>query len=300
MDVNVTSKVKLYGSCRAVLIFLLFFVVLFVSLFFVFNGVETASLEGVVCVKTESALRDAVNKAEGSTIIALDKDIKLTKPLIISANKDITLTSNRATNFFKLVGAKDVDIIIVEANGLLRLDGIIVTHKKNAMGRGVFVNFDGTLIMFSGEISNNIVHGCGGVYNSGTFTMSGGKIFNNKLVRGYGSGASNVFGGGVYTSGNFSMFDGEISNNVVWSGSGGGVAAQGSFSMSGGVIVNNTAYDGGGVFVLGSFEMSDGTISGNTASNNGSGVYNDGIFDRLGGTIINNIAIKGGDVYNIR
>jgi len=77
-------------------------------------------------VRNEVELRAAVRNAVGSTIIPLDKDIPLTFIFIIDSDKDITLTSNSATGFYKLIGANHVSTIIVETNGVLRLDTVLL------------------------------------------------------------------------------------------------------------------------------------------------------------------------------
>jgi hypothetical protein len=97
--------------------------------------------------------------------------------------------------------------------------------------------------MLDGEISGNTaifdgVYGNGGgVYNTGSFVMSGGAISDNT--------ASSV-GGGVYNdvSGSFVMSGGEITHNTA--SMGGGVqyfsgSVKGTFTLSGGKIFNNTA-----------------------------------------------------------
>jgi hypothetical protein len=249
-------------------------------------------------VGNESELRDAVNKATRPTVISLDKDISLSEgSLIISANKDITLTSNRENGFYQLIGAFDdapyysvnSATVRVEEGGVLRLDGIIVTHTKGIEGTGVSILFGGTCILLSGKISGNTM--CT-VYYSPSIWQSG-------------------YGGGVINSGVFEMFGGEISDNIA--NKGGGVYNRGDFVMSGGVISDNGAhyvgrlesndgpFAGGGVYNDdrgGIFTMTGGTISGNTASDSGGGVYDSGTFNRSGGIISGNTSTKYDDIYS--
>jgi hypothetical protein len=102
-------------------------------------------------------------------------------------------------------------------------------------------------------VSNNTAIPGGGVfvYNSGTFTMSGGSVSNN---------TASSFGGGVF------------------------VDNSGTFTMSGGAVSNNTASEGGVFVYYGSFTMSGGSVSNNTASSFGGGVfvYNSGTFKLSG------------------
>ena len=283
-------------------------------------------------VSNELELKTAIDNAVKPIVIALDKDIKLAATLVISASKDITLTSTDGKDFFKLIGVDGdafsvenngklyVDVgntIVVESGGVLKLDGIIVTHESGQTGRGVKVNGGGTLIMYNGEISGNSANlflpavgtYCstgGGVCNDGVFELHSGKISDNC--------ARDGFGGGVTNYGNFVMSGGEITNNRA-SLQGGGVhnIGNGNFVMSGGEISNNTVSAaqssyGGGVFNSGVFTMPGGKISNNKATNGG-GVYAvtgnihadmtcDGLFSMLGGEISENTAEQGGGVQN--
>ncbi|MCL2135334.1 MAG: hypothetical protein FWH37_07275 [Candidatus Bathyarchaeota archaeon] len=312
-------------SRRSLLLIALLVVVLFSSLFvcmFV-NGYSAASLENTIRVKNETELKNAISNASDgkSTIIALDNDITLTTydegnytynyavaTLIIPANKDITLITNKDSGFYKLIGAVNMPTVIIGAGGVLRLDGIIVTHKKGFTGCGVnvmgrtYIDSDGMLYLCNGEISGNTANSVtgfgGGVVNDGIFTMSGGKI----------SGNTAELGGGVYNEGNmqywgtFIMSGGEITGNTA-DFCGGGVynTFYSKFIMSGGEITGNTADNGGGVSMdhYSEFTMSGGKISGNTAFKQGGGVYSphSSPFVMSGGTISGNAANEGGGVY---
>lgn len=152
-------------------------------------------------------------------------------------------------------------------------------------GGGVYVS-TGTFTMTGGTISNNraikeqgiagALGAGGGVYNnrSGTFTMSGGNISNN---------ISDSHGGGVYNSGTFTMSDiAAISGNTVTNETcyGGGVVNYSSFTMNGGTIGGlngddaNTAGFGGGLYHGdGEAQLNGGMIQGNIAAKSGGGVF---------------------------
>jgi hypothetical protein len=335
----VGSKFKFRNSRNTELLFTLLAVILISSLsivyVFMMNSDDTI-VDGTIHVRSEKELVNAVNNAIEPTIIALNKDIKLARSLVVSANKNITLTSNNNnTKFFKLIGTnkhepnitEDTVTIIVDTGGVLRLDGIIVTHATGADGWGIFVEFGGTVILSDGEISGNTqgLFGGGGVANFGTFEMTGGIITNNEdsgvLLTSrfvgdgeYAPGGSFVMSGGVIANntdsgvnigylGSFVMSGGVISNNT-----GSGVCAMyGSFEMCGdAVIANNTAENGGGVFVNhaltscgGSFSMSGNAVIVNNTAGNGGGVFGGGIFEMCGDAVIaNNTASRnGGGVY---
>ena len=95
-----------------------------------------------IIVSNETELESTINNAIESIVIAFDGNITLTNsPLIIPANKDVTLTSrNNENGFYNLIGANGESAIFVEANGVLRLAGIIVTHVNGEEGRGVHVD----------------------------------------------------------------------------------------------------------------------------------------------------------------
>ena len=311
---------SLYNRKALVFVSLLFMVVLVSSCFIlVFRGVSPfVSGASDIVVNNEAELKDAINNAAGPTIIALNKDITLTESLAIPANKDITLTSTSTTKLFKLIGTDryreyDVvtygypDTIIVKGDGVLRLNGIVVTHVNYTCGDGVNVDIGGTLIMHHGEITGNIdpnysIHagftsdGCGGgVRNSGTFEMYGGTISNRRHYGVHNSayGTFSMSGGEIINNAGFGVYNICTYTGVEWH--------IGLFSMSGGVIRNNT----GGVQNSGNFSMSGGEISaniaifsGNWVSGNGGGVSNSGVFSMFGGKISDNQAVNGGGVYN--
>jgi len=277
------------------LLVVLLFSSLFVGIFM--DGVNGASLTNAVYVKNEEELRTAINNVfkDNAVTIALDNDVILTETLRISGEKDVTLTSNRANGFYKLVGSESKDTIYIENGGVLRIDGIIVTHAKGASGSGITVYASNPalsitvsssyLYMYSGEISGNTddslpgIDRGGGVYVGAFcfFELYGGKISGNKATR---------YGGGVDNSGRFTMFGGEISGNTAEYGGGVSSGGLGYFKMSGGKISGNAADYGGGVCVLtvGGFNNVGGVISGNTARyvgndvciSKGDGVYVDG------------------------
>ena len=156
-------------------------------------------------------------------------------------------------------------------------DGTIEENTaKNGTGGGVYIYETGTFTMSGGEatIIRNSASNGGGVYNKGTVEMSGGNIIGNTATED---------GGGVYTQGTFRITDdmAKIEGNIS-STDGGGVYVDenSSFSMNGGSITGNTANeDGGGVYNSGSFTMSAGKITNNTVIGNGGGLYNKGTFN---------------------
>ncbi|MCL2643661.1 MAG: hypothetical protein FWD52_09205, partial [Candidatus Bathyarchaeota archaeon] len=159
---------------------------------------------------------------------------------------------------------------------VMRVDGVVVTHAPDITCSGVTVSPGGTLFLLDGEISGNKVsnHGGGGVYNGGSFTMSGGKISGNRAYR----TSISTRAGTSYVDGN-----------------GGGVCNAGVFKMSGGIISGNTAGCGDGVYNQGVFKLSGGVISNNNGRGAAWAVYNTehSTFDKTGGVVVNGIVVVG-------
>jgi flagellar basal body-associated protein FliL len=135
-----------------------------------------------------------------------------------------------------------------------------------AQGSGGGVLNSGTFKLFGGEISGNAAYGGyvlgGGVFNAyqSFFEMSGGVISGNTAKNG---------GGGVFNYGSFIMSGGEIIRNS------GGVATggYGTFNRNGGVISGNTDYDVYSGDSNGSLDGGSGSGSGGgSGSGSGSGL----------------------------
>jgi hypothetical protein len=270
------------------------------------NSTFTAAYNAHCSVKNEQELRNAittaVSEAPTQYIIALTNDITLTgSSLTIPTKANVVLINNNNTPK-KLIGPNGTNTIHVAGGATLVLDGITVTHNKGDIGRGVYVNASATLVLNSGEITeNNIYTGgtindaqCGGgVYNWGSLTLNGGTISKNSAYN----------GGGIYSIVSFEMNAGEISENTA-AGDGGGADNSGTFTMNGGTFYKNKATVCGGVFngVYATFTLTDGKFLENEATNGcGGAVYNDGYgtFTMTGGTFSKNKAYDGGGVYNL-
>jgi len=241
-------------------------------------------------------------EASENTTITVPHDYTMPRQLIIPepGATGITLTIKGVTATTKITrGTVDPTasngLFQVESGRRLVFENIVIdgngnqsTHTDNKASL-VRVNAGGTFTMKAGAVlqNNRAING-GGVYSSGSFTMSGGEISVNTAST--SSNSSNSYGGGVYFSGSgtFTMSGGsKITNNTVTSGSGtgggGGVyVTTGTFTMNNGTMSGNTASStsgsglGGGVYV-------SGGSSGGTFNMYGGGVYNNGTFT-VGGT----------------
>ena len=229
---------------------------LFVSLFFIvmlisFPLIPEANggwfIHDNVYVYNETELRDAISAVSDSYgyLIVIEKDIELEKSLEIPEGKRIDLAANA-----RLIGCDGADTIIVRSGGELTIwYGLIVTHAEGAVGRGVYVERNGTFNLYGGRISGNSADNGGGVYNAGMFTMHGD--VNGEDVEIFGNTATQD-GGGVYNIGTFSMSNwrSRIRGNTA-TNQGGGVYNAGTFNSDDCVISENVALsdEGDDVFI---------------------------------------------------
>jgi len=122
-------NVKLDVSHKNMLLTSLSVIVLVFSLFVCLFAESSrgASLENAIHVKNEVELKNAINNTSNSGLvtIALDNDITLTETLTIQGSKDLTLTSNKANGFYKLIGAEYRSTVFVDRDGVLKLDTVV-------------------------------------------------------------------------------------------------------------------------------------------------------------------------------
>lgn len=179
---------------------------------------------------------------------------------------------------------------ICGGNTINSADGLI---KGN--GGGVYVA-SGSFTLSGGEITNNKAQNFGGgIYCNTSLTINKGGVLQNE---------SGSFGGAVYmgTGSKFALLDGEICENESYSR--GAVCVYGEFNMSGGKINENTTTVvghgiGGGVFVAnGKFEMSGGEICANLVKGSGNvagggvSLTDNSVFNFTGGLVNSNKAVN--------
>ncbi|MCL2150040.1 MAG: InlB B-repeat-containing protein [Dehalococcoidia bacterium] len=152
------------------------------------------------------------------------------------------------------------DGVVLDGNGT-------VTSGPNPNG-GIEVTNSG---IGSYVISGAVITGCYAPRGGGILTKDRAHelALNDCFITDNASGE----GGGVFSSGTLTMSGGEVSGNKAASGGGVYIGSHGAFALAGGAILGNTSdFDGGGVYALGAFEIVAGLISGNTAGANGGGI----------------------------
>lgn len=197
-------------------------------------------------------------------------DITLTGTLYIN-NKELSIDLNGHT----ITAANNQRAFNISNGGTLEIkDSVgkgIIQGNGTVTGRGGAIYMEGSgsaLTISGGTIQGFTVsaHG-GGVYMSGgTFTMTGGKIYNCS------SSGTNLSGGGVYMAeGTFDMSGGSIENCTAHEGAGVEVYPDPgktcTFTMSGSAEIKNCSNDGVSVTSAAGgqkseFIMNGGTIQG--------------------------------------
>lgn len=183
-------------------------------------------------------------------------------------------------------------------------DSTITNCEAVGDGGGVYVTSGGTCIMKNSTITGCTAteNGGGVCVSGGTFKMQGSstitgcEAIGNTVNHKYGEG------GGVYNKGSFEMTGGEIKNNKARVG--GGIYNNGTLILTNATLTGNTATFIGGALCMSdgsSSEMTGGKIISNTCSGSGDGggVYiHAGTFTlKSGASIESNTADYGGGAY---
>lgn len=203
----------------------------------------------------------------------------------------------------------DSPLIKVSGGGTVDI-GKNTEIKDNNAGRGVTVSDGGILNMTGGTISGNSGYNGGGgvlIYGKNSnFTMSGGKICDNKLVTNSSDsdprqgGGVCVFAGAVFTlSGNAEICDNSAQDGGAVCVKDGLPDKKSTFNMYGGTIRDNSSSGVGAVYIRAAtaiMYMTGGRITNNTATLSGfaGGIYiQDGTFN---GTGAQNASVTGNKI----
>lgn len=219
-------------------------------------------------------------------------DITLTGTLYIN-NKELsidlnghTITAANNQRAFNINGGT-LEIKDSVGNGIIQGNGTVTGR-----GGAIYMEGSGSALTISGGTIQGFTvskHG-GGVYMSGgTFTMTGGKIYNCS------SSGTNLSGGGVYMAeGTFDMSGGSIENCTAHEGAGVKMYPDSenttcTFTMSGSAEIKNCSNDGVSIAWSGTskFIMSGGTIDNNKGYGLWTSSGSDTEITLSGGTITN-------------
>lgn len=232
--------------------------------------------DNVTTVKTEDELKEAIAKGGAIQLgadITLDHNAGLAFLQIIYDDVTLDLNGHILKADTKTDGKFMIDVRYIH---LTLIDSQPdATHDPEIKVGNEIINGG----MIYGLRGNNLgLNECMRVYSSATFTMKGGSIVSGHAdkpyIPGYGYSVIDV-SGGVYVTGTFNMTGGRIIDCSTETSGGGVFVAGGEFNMSGGSIENCHAnVNGGGVYVeSGTFNMTGGTIKNCTAGGKGDSVY---------------------------
>ncbi len=240
-------------------------------------GVGEVRAEDVTGVTTWQELKKAISKGGA---IRLDADVTAGETdyeiLVESTNVVLDLNGHiidrhltQASYSGRVFNLYDNANLTIQDNSVGQTGKITGAWNQSDNGGCIQVQSGCTLNLEGGSIEGNkndaSISRAGGVYNSGTFNMTGGRITGN--TAGYGAGVL------VLPSGTFNMTGGEIAGNV---------SSGGSVDKGAGVY----AYNGACVTLGGEARITGNTGSNGAASNLYIGVYYNSYAINLSSTVL--------------
>ncbi len=194
---------------------------------------------------------DQANSAPGSTILfqsGLTGTITLAAMLELKANVRITGPGAASLTVSRGATSPGFSVFTVDTDVTASISGLTIAGGNAGSG----IDNSGTLTVNGSTFSGNFPSGNGGIYNSGTATVSDTFTSN-----------SAVYGGGIFNSGTATVSGSTFTSNSAIYGDGGGIYNSGTATVT----------------------VSDSTFTGNSASYNsntthatgdGAGIYNGG------------------------
>jgi chitodextrinase len=235
-----------------------------------------------------------------------------------STNGTVTLTSGCTYTLTAINNTNDaggVGLPRITRNVTIQGSGATIT-RSTAAGTPVFRIFDvssaGSLTLNSVTISNGLANngqqGGGGIFNSGTLTVTGSTFSGNvaPTATGTSGGAINSHGtltvststftnntaqegGGVFNQKTATITNDTFSNNTATIFGGGALLnAAGTMRVTGSTFTGNTGPGGGAIDNDTTLNISNSTFTGNSAGSNGGGAI-----DNFGPTTITQSTFSG-------
>lgn len=253
------------------------------------TSANTCTLRAAIQQANNLAGSDVISLPAGNYILTLPKTTKQT-----AASGDLDITGDLV-----ITGA-GVDSTNIDGNGIDRLFNVLnsaeVTISKVMIQHGN-----------PGAAANG-----GGIYNSGSLTLTNVVVSGNGASSGYGGGIYNdgdlrltdvtvmnnntTLGGGIFNAlnGTATLTDVTVSDNMASRGYGGGLYINSTARLTNVTVSSNTATLGGGIFnaINSRLTLTNSTISGNRASDTGGGIFvtDSSTMDLYNVTITNNTA----------
>jgi CSLREA domain-containing protein len=268
-------------------------------------------------------LREAINNANSPGVDTTGKDCAVgtgADTINFSVSGTITISSTLPAIANSSPGSLTIDgsgETITVSGGDGGDPQFSTTYQVLLVNVGATLNLN-DLTIANGGISPGIDGG--GIYNSGTLTVTnstfsgnggefdtGGGILNddsgtltitNSTFSGNGVGGET--GGAISNGGRLTIIDSTFSGNGggvaigdnAGNGPGGGIANGGTMTVTNSTFDDNSAYDGGGIANGGTLTVTNSTFMGNTAGYGpGGGIANDGTMTVTGSTFSENWAM---------
>ena len=176
-------------------------------------------------------------------------------------------------------------------SGTLTVSNSTLSGNAANNGGGVFNGSSGTLTVSNSTLSNNTAQRGGGISNAnGATLIVTNSIFSDNSAAGNGSFGSGI-GGGIWNTGTGTVTNSTLSGNSSIHG-GGGIHSNGNLTVANSTFSGNSASYGGGIVNFQTLSLTNSTLSGNS-STSGGGIYNSATLN-IANTIIAN-STKGGD-----
>jgi hypothetical protein len=247
------------------------------------------SLRGELAAAASGDTIAFAGSLKGKTITLSHGELALSQSLTIAGPvaNPVTISGNQASRVFD----------ITSSSAIVTLSGLTITQGHAGEGGGIYNT--GTLTVSQCTLSDNsasVLFGVGGgIYNRGTLTVSQCSLSGNRAVDVGG------VGGGIYNArGTVTVSQSSLSGNSASEHGGGILNAFGTLTVSQSSLSDNSAFQGGGIDNTGTVTVSQSSLSGNSAS----GGYGGGILNVFGtvtvsqSSLSDNAAFEGGGIYN--
>lgn len=195
---------------------------------------------------------------------------------------DVGLNQTRV----ELNTADNVGGVRVDSGQLWVTDTLVLSNTTLAQGTGGLWA-SGSVTVSGGLFENNVgLESGGGLYAGAGLMLSGTRFISNTAME----------GGGAYAGAGAWLTDTQFFSNTAFLG--GGLRAGDATQLMGGVFQSNTATtDGGGAYLGLAGTVSGTQLLGNVASGSGGGLYSMGSLTLLGAQLISNTALAAGGVW---
>jgi hypothetical protein len=276
-------------------------------LMLVLAGGATASAQ-VVTNSADSGpgtLRSALTNADSGAVITFDPSLSgatITLASTLTINTNLTIDASALSNGLQINGNGSVQIFNVASSISVFLNSLTLTNGYGGAAGGGGIFNSGTLTLTNCILSGNSAYlGLGGgIYNVGTLTLNQCTLSGNSARSGPG-------GGGIYNDGLLTLNQCTLSGNgATYDGGGIGNGYDGTLTMNQCTLSGNGASGGGGIFNSGTLTLTNCILSGNSAANSGGGIssgggiYNGRLLTMNQCTLSGNSAnIEGGGIFNV-